>query len=86
MEQQYRKVSVLVETAERAFRGVVHQPITPENLRFSDYLNTYPHAFICLTDVQVTERGQHYRVGDRQEFAAIAVAAICYIAPVPEPD
>lgn len=86
MEQPHRKVHVLVETAERAFRGVVYQPITSEDLRFSDYLNTYPHRFLCLTDVQVTERGQHYRVGERQEFAAIAVAAISYIVPAPEAD
>ncbi len=84
MEQQFRKVSVLVETAQRAFRGVVHQPVTPERHRFSDYINTYPHAFLCLTDVQVTERGQHYRVGDKQEFAAIAVSAITYITPLAE--
>jgi hypothetical protein len=34
--------------------------------------------------VQVTERGQHYRVGDKQEFAAIAVSAITYITPLSE--
>jgi hypothetical protein len=42
MEQEFRKVSVLVETEQRAFRGVVHQPVTPEGQRFSDYINTYP--------------------------------------------
>jgi ApbE superfamily uncharacterized protein (UPF0280 family) len=84
MEQEFRKVSVLVETEQRAFRGVVHQPVTPERQRFSDYINTYPYAFLCLTDVQVTERGQHYRVGDKQEFAAIAVSAITYITPLSE--
>lgn len=84
MTEQYRKVRVLVETAERAFRGVVHQPVAEAEQRFSDYINTYPHAFLCLSDVQVTDRGQHYRVGDKQEFAAVAVSAITYITTVDE--
>ncbi|MDF1543399.1 MAG: hypothetical protein RQ731_04100 [Anaerosomatales bacterium] len=79
MSEQYRKIRVLVETSQRAFRGIIHQPVTGENLRFSDYINTYPNAFISLTEAQVTDRGQHYRVGDKQAHIAIAVSAITYI-------
>lgn len=79
MSQQFQRVRVLVETSQRAFRGVVHQPVNDPPQRFSDYINTYPHAFLSLSEVQVTERGQHYRVGDKQDFAAVSVAAITYI-------
>jgi len=84
MDEQYRKIRVLVETSQRAFRGVIHQPVSDENLRFSDYINTYPNAFISLTEAQVTERGQHYRVGDKQAYIAIAVSAITYITVLDE--
>jgi hypothetical protein len=84
MAEQYRKVRVLVESSQRAFRGIIHQPVTEENLRFSDYINTYPNAFISLTEAQVTERGQHYRVGDKQDYIAISVSAITYITVLDE--
>ncbi|MBE0416142.1 MAG: hypothetical protein IBX63_00045 [Coriobacteriia bacterium] len=84
MSERYRKIRVLVETSQRAFRGIVHQPVTPDNQRFSDYINTYPHAFLSLSDVQVTERGQHSRAGDKQDFIAISVSAITYITVTEE--
>jgi len=78
---EYRKIRVLVETSERSFKGLVHVPVQ-EGVRLSDYLNHYQEAFLRLSDVEITERGQHYRVGDRQAFVAISVSSITYITPL----
>lgn len=78
---QYKKVRVLVETSERSFKGHVHIPVA-DGMRLSDYLNHYKESFLRLSDVEITERGQHYRVGDRQEFVAVSVASITYITPL----
>jgi len=83
MDKQYQRIKVLVETAERSFRGYVYKPVgDTEASRLSDYLNTYSDKFLRLADVEVTDRGQHYRVGDKQDFVAVSVAAIVYIAPM----
>lgn len=78
---EYRKIRVLVETSERSFKGVVHIPAEGD-VRLSDYLNHYKEAFLRLSDVEITERGQHYRVGDRQAFVAVSVNSITYITPL----
>lgn len=78
----YQKIRVLVETEQRSFKGYVHKPVTEDDERLSDYLNTYGDKFLRLSDVEVTERGQHYRVGDKVPFLAIAVAAITYVSPL----
>ena len=80
---KYEQVRVLVETSERTFRGTVYKPMA-ERYRLSDYLNNYDRQFLCLTDVQVTDRGKEYRVGDRRDFIAVAVSAIKFISPVDE--
>lgn len=78
----YQRIRVLVETAERSFKGYVYKPNKPPQLRLSDYLNDYNQSFLRLAEVEVTERGQHYRVGDKQDFVAISVASIVYVTPL----
>jgi hypothetical protein len=60
----YERVRVLVETAERAFKGYLHKPVREPAYRLSDHLNEHDKDFVCLSDVQVLERGQAYRVRD----------------------
>lgn len=81
----HKRVRVLIETSERAFKGFVYKPIKDDRYRLSDHLNDYNKQFICLSEVEVSDRGQHYRVGDRLPFIAIAINAITYITPL-EPD
>jgi hypothetical protein len=77
--ETYEPVRVLVETAERAFTGTVYKPIKGEGFRLSDYLNTYDREFLCLSDVQIADRGQAWRVSDKREFIAVAVSSIIYV-------
>lgn len=79
---EYQKIRVLVETAERGFRGYMHKPLDAADQRLSDYINSYGDKFLRLSDVEITDRGLHYRVGDKQDFVAVAVSAITYIAPI----
>ena len=81
-EGDYQRIRVLVETAERSFKGNVYKPNQPDGLRLSDYLNDYTDSFLRLSDVEITERGQHYRVGDTQDFVAVSVASIVYVTPL----
>jgi len=78
----YEKIKVLVETAERSFRGYVHKPLKDERHRLSDHLNEYDKNFLCLSDVQINERGHQYRPGEQSEFIAIAINAITYVQPI----
>jgi len=78
----HERVRVLVETQERAFKGTVYKPVKDEQFRLSDHLNTYDRTFLCLTDVQIADRGQAWRVSDKREFIAIAVNAITYVTPL----
>lgn len=78
----YRKIKVLVETPERTILGHVHKPESEGERRLSDHLNEYGKAFLCLTDVEIKDRGQHHRVGDKRPFIAISIASICYITPL----
>ncbi|HEX9092397.1 MAG TPA: hypothetical protein VF902_00290 [Coriobacteriia bacterium] len=82
MSDEHERIRVLVETDERAFKGFIHKPLKDDTFRLSDHLNTYGKDFICLSDVQISERGQAYRVGEKREFVAIAIAAITYITPM----
>jgi hypothetical protein len=75
----YEQVRVLVETEARAFTGTVYKPIKGEDYRLSDYLNTYDRAFLCLTQVEIADRGQSWRVCDTRDFIAIAVSSIIYV-------
>jgi hypothetical protein len=85
MSDEYQRIRVLVETTERSFKGYVFKPRKDDDFRLSDHLNTYGKEFLCLTDVEVADRGQHYRVGEKRDFVAIAVHAITYLTPL-EPD
>jgi hypothetical protein len=78
----YERIRVLVETAERAFKGFIHKPVTDPQCRLSDYLNDHDKDFVCLSDVQVLERGQAYRVGDKRDFVAVSKGAITYVTPL----
>jgi hypothetical protein len=78
----HEQVRVLVETGERSFRGTIHKPLKDERFRLSDHLNEYDRTFLCLTEVQVNERGQQYRAGDLFPFVAISVASITYVTPI----
>jgi hypothetical protein len=80
--QEYERVRVIVETAERTFRGYLYRPILGESYRLSDYLNEYKRPFLCLSDVSVNERGQTHRPGEKREFVAIATNAIVFLAPM----
>lgn len=80
----HEKILVLIETAERTFRGYVHKPRLQDDFRLSDHLNTYDKQFIALSDVQINERGQQYRAGEKYPFVAVSVAAITFVTPVQE--
>jgi hypothetical protein len=82
----FEKVAVIVETAERTFRGNLHKPVVDSNYRLSDYLNAYDRSFLCLTDVAINDRGQTHRPGEKRDFVAISTAAISFIAPMREAD
>jgi hypothetical protein len=82
MAEEHQRIKVLVETAERSFKGYLYKPIRDERFRLSDWLNSYDKAFINLAEVEVADRGQHYRVGDRQNFVAVQLASITYITPM----
>jgi hypothetical protein len=75
-------VRVLVETHERVFKGTVYKPVRGDSFRLSDHLNSYDRAFLCLTGVQIADRGQVWRVSDKRDFIAIAVSAIVYLTPL----
>jgi hypothetical protein len=78
----HEKVKVLVETAERSFRGTIHKPVIDDRFRLSDHLNTYDRNFICLSDVTINDRGQQYRAGEKCEFVAVSIAAVTYITQI----
>jgi hypothetical protein len=82
----YQRVRVLVETAERAFRGYIHKQVREPEYRLSDHLNEHDKDFVCLSEVQVVERGQAYRVGDKRDFVAVSKSAITYVTPLKEGD
>jgi hypothetical protein len=82
----FEKVGVIVETAERTFRGNLHKPVVDSNHRLSDYLNEYDRPFLCLTEVAINDRGQTHRPGEKRDFVAISTAAISFIAPMREVD
>jgi hypothetical protein len=77
----YEEVRVLVETAERTFRGTLYKPMTGR-YRFSDHLNNYDRQFLCLTNVQITDRGSRDSVGEQHDFIAVSVSAITYVTPI----
>lgn len=81
-ETEYQKIKILVETEQRSFKGYLYKPVTESAQRLSDYINSYGQRFLRLADVEITERGQHYRVGDKIPFLAVSVSAITYIAPL----
>jgi hypothetical protein len=81
-EVNYEKVRVIVETAERTFRGYLYRPVLDENHRLSDYLNDYDRRFLCLSDVSVNDRGQTHRPGEKRAFVAISTNAISFLAPM----
>lgn len=81
--KEYEELYVVVETDERTFRGYIHKPTDPK-IRFSDYLNNYEKSFICLTSVQVFDRGQLYKLSEKHDFIVISVASITFIAPFVE--
>lgn len=83
-ETGHKRIKVLVETAERTIKGYVYKPVKGEEYRLSDHLNSYDKQFICLSDCEVTDRGQIHRVGDKRVFCAISIAAISYITPLEE--
>jgi hypothetical protein len=81
-KESFERVLVLVETAERTFRGYLYRPVSEREPRLSDYLNNYSRPFISLADVAVYDRGQTHRAGERREFVAIAVSAVTFITPM----
>lgn len=83
---QHKRIRVLIETAERSFKGYVYKPVKDDTFRLSDHLNTYGKQFMCLTDVEITDRGQHFRVGDKQDFVAVSTTAITFLAPMEADD
>lgn len=80
----HKKIRVLVETAERSFRGYVHMPVKDDMFRLSDHLNTFGKEFLCLSDVVMNERNQQYRAGEKFSFVAIAVHSIVFVTPIEE--
>jgi hypothetical protein len=82
--QQYERVKVIVETAERTFRGFLYRPVLGPDHRLSDYLNEYDRRFVSLSDVAINERGQTHRPGEKRDFVAISTSAITFLAPMRE--
>ena len=80
----YKRIRVLIETTERCFRGFVYKPEREEHYRLSDHLNSLDNKFLCLSEVEIADRGQHWRVGEKQPFVAVAVSAITYVTPLEE--
>lgn len=78
----HERIKVMVETAERTLIGVIHKPVVDDQYRLSDHLNSYDKNFLCLSDVQIKDRGQEYRAGEKCEFIAISVSAITFIRPL----
>jgi hypothetical protein len=78
----HERVRVLVETAERGFKGYIHKPLREPSYRLSDHLNEHDKDFVCLSEVQVVERGQSYRVGEKRDFVAVSKSAITYVTPL----
>ncbi|GAB4277491.1 MAG: hypothetical protein Kow0056_08990 [Coriobacteriia bacterium] len=78
----YDRIRVVVETDERTLRGTMYKPKSDPHYRLSDFINDYSDKFLRLSDVEILDRGQTHRVGDRQAFVAVSVAAITYIAPL----
>jgi hypothetical protein len=81
---EHERIKVLIETEQRAFKGYLHKPVKDGKFRLSDHLNTYAGNFLCLTDAQILERGQQYRVGEKRDFVAVAVSSITYLTPLAE--
>jgi hypothetical protein len=79
--QRFERVKVVVETAERSFRGYITRPAS-DGVRLSDYLNDYDKPFIALSEVAVNDRGQTHRPGEIHQFVAISTDAITFIAPM----
>lgn len=82
MPETYKRVKVLIETAERLFRGYIYVPERDPHYRLSDHLNGHGKEFVCLSDVEVGERGQDDRAGEKQPFVAVAASAITYVSPL----
>ena len=78
------RIRVLVETQERDFKGTVCKPVRTDDFRLPDHLNDYDRQFLCLSDVQITDRGQTWAGADKRDFIAVAVNAITYITPLRE--
>lgn len=78
----YERIRVLVETDERAFKGYVYKPDKGASFRLSDYLNSCDRSFLLLTDVQVADRGQVWRVLEKRDFIAVSIAQITYVTPL----
>lgn len=78
----HKRVKVMVETAERAIVGYVSKPARGDGFRLSDHLNSVDTHFICLSDVEIKDRGQAHRPGEKRPFIAIAINAITFITPL----
>lgn len=80
----HKRIKVMIETPERTIFGNIFKPEKGQRYRLSDHLNSYDRQFICLTDVEIKDRGQHHRVGDKRPFIAVSIAAITYMTPLEE--
>ena len=80
--ENFQRIKVLVETTTRTFRGYLFKPSADASLRLSDYLNLYGEQFIRLSDVQITDRGDHVTPGDKRPFVAIATSSVTYVTPL----
>lgn len=80
----HKRIRVLVETAERAMIGFICKPERGEGFRLSDHLNTYDKFFLNLADVEIKDRGQVHRPGEKRKFIAVAIQAITFITPLDE--
>ncbi len=80
----YNRIKVMIETDERCFKGYIYKPDKGEDFRLSDHLNSYEKQFVCLSDVEINDRGIYHRVGDKRDFVAVALSAITYLVPLEE--
>lgn len=78
-----RPVRILAETERYRITGVVFLPPDGYRSRLSDYLNTPEHAFLALTDVELTPLS-NTGPAEQHRFLALSLHHIVFAVPLDE--
>jgi hypothetical protein len=76
-----RPVRILAETERYRITGVVFLPPDGYRSRLSDYLNTPEHAFLALTDVELTPLSNG-GPAEQHRFLALSLQHIVFAVPL----